>query len=441
MTAVRPGRDDPEHSVAFAGDPAHCTLLSAWKASGRGDLAAHLSHHGPLPMPARPDASWAARFGRAVEEAGLTGRGGAAFPAARKLTHIRAMARRPTVVVNAMEGEPASSKDHVLVTCAPHLVLDGAQLAARIVDAARVVVCVPAGRGDMALAVRGALAERDQATTDAIEVLSVPGGYVAGEESALVSWLRGGAGAPTWRPDKGVALELDHGPALVHNVETVAHMALIARYGSDAFHSRGRADAPGTTLVTVSGAVHRPGVYEHDLGTPLDVVVGQAGPVDEVAAVLTGGYGGSWVSADTLGVAYAPAPLAAAGGTVGAGVVAVLPRHACGITETAHVARFMAGQSAGQCGPCVFGLPAVAGDLEQLAAGRADGGRRARLEARCASVVGRGACRHPDGVARMVRSALSVFADDVDAHARGAPCAYHHAPSVLPVPGGGGDPR
>jgi NADH:ubiquinone oxidoreductase subunit F (NADH-binding) len=114
--------------------------------------------------------------------------------------------------------------------------------------------------------------------------------------------------------------------------------------------------------------------------------------------------------------------MAAVGGVVGAGVLVVLTRQRCGIIEAAKMARYMAGESAGQCGPCVFGLPALAADLERLARGAADPDILGRIELRADTVNGRGACRHPDGVVRMVRSALSVFADDAVAHATGRPC-------------------
>jgi NADH:ubiquinone oxidoreductase subunit F (NADH-binding) len=118
-----------------------------------------------------------------------------------------------------------------------------------------------------------------------------------------------------------------------------------------------------------------------------------------------------------------------------------LPITSCGIGETARIARYMATQSAGQCGPCVFGLPAIADDLDLLWAGRADAGLSARLIRRLAEVDGRGACRHPDGVVRLVRTALTVFAADAHAHAQGRPCAGHASPTVLtfprnPTPGG-----
>jgi NADH:ubiquinone oxidoreductase subunit F (NADH-binding) len=139
------------------------------------------------------------------------------------------------------------------------------------------------------------------------------------------------------------------------------------------------------------------------------------------------------VPATALDVPYAPRPLGHVGGVVGAGVLLALPVHACGIAETARVARFMAGENAGQCGPCVFGLPAIAGDLERLAAGAPEPGVLARLHQRCGAVMARGGCRHPDGVARLVRSALAVFGADAASHAAGRPCAQRGAPSVLPT--------
>src|SRR6202035_3343105 len=169
-------------------------------------------------------------------------------------------------------------------------------------------------------------------------------------------------------------------------------------------------------------------------GTTLGEIVRPAGPTGEVSAVLTGGFGGAWVPAAALNTAYAPGPMAGVGGVVGAGVLVVVTRGVCGIAETARVARYMAGESAGQCGPCVFGLPAVADDLERLAAGASHPDALRRLAMRVASVDGRGACRHPDGGARMVRSALSVFAADAAAHAAGQPCAFRNEPSVLRLP-------
>jgi len=432
-----PAPCDSTGAPALRTETTACTLLGSWRAHHSAALGAHLQFHGAPPLPERGDRSWPDRFAAAVEASGLTGRGGAAFPSSAKLALARTGATRrpgPTMVVNAMEGEPASGKDRALLSCVPHLVLDGAQLAAAAVGAPRIMVCVPNDRDDTARAVSVAIVERLGTALAAVPMTVVrpPGRYVAGEESALASWLDGGPGAPRFRPRKDVALTIGRGTALVHNAETLAHMALVARYGPDAFRAAGMAGSPGTTLVTVTGGVEHPGVYEVGSGTGLGDILARARPVDGVQAVLTGGFGGCWVSPAALGTPFAPGPMRAAGGAVGAGVLVVLPRTACGVAETARVARYMAGESAGQCGPCVFGLPAVAEDLALLVEGRAGPGTTARLEGRLGAVDGRGACRHPDGVVRMVRSGLSVFAADVAAHASGRPCAHRARPSLLP---------
>src|SRR6185437_1518602 len=156
-----------------------------------------------------------------------------------------------------------------------------------------------------------------------------------------------------------------------------------------------------------------------DRGTPLVDVANRAILLGPAQALLVGGYGGAWVDPAQFTTPYASIPLRAIGAAAGVGVVCVLGRDACGLMESARIAHYLASQSAGQCGPCVYGLPAVAADLEQLARGHADPVLLARLERRLGEVDGRGACRHPDGAVQLVRSALRVFAADVDAHVAG----------------------
>jgi NADH:ubiquinone oxidoreductase subunit F (NADH-binding) len=136
-----------------------------------------------------------------------------------------------------------------------------------------------------------------------------------------------------------------------------------------------------------------------------------------------------------LATPYSHAALGALGIPVGVGVMVVLGPAACGLVESARIARFLADESSGQCGPCTYGLPAIADDLARLATGRADPGLLARLHQRLDQVDGRGACGHPDGAVGMARSALSVFAADVIAHAQGDPCAHANSPSPLRLPG------
>jgi NADH:ubiquinone oxidoreductase subunit F (NADH-binding) len=405
-------------------------LLAAWRSSHRSDLGAHLFTHGPLALPQPGDTRWQELHASEIRASGLRGRGGGGFAAWRKLEAARCA---PTVVVNAMEGEPASAKDRVLLECAPHLVLDGAQLTALAIGARRVIVCVANDEPSAAESVLRAIGERRPTGLEPVpvEVARPPGRFVTGEESALVSWLDKRRAAPTFRVDKSVPLRVGRRPSLVHNVETLAHVALISRHGSRWFREVGTAQAPGTTLVTVSGAVEYPGVHEVALGTSVSEIIRRSAPSTAVGAVITGGYGGSFLGPRQLDIGFSREELEGVGGTTGAGVIAVLEIGSCGVAETARIAKYMAGESAGQCGPCAFGLPAVADSLERLWRAGAGASEMEILERRLGQVAGRGACRHPDGVARLVASSLRVFADDFASHASGLACKGALAPSVL----------
>jgi NADH:ubiquinone oxidoreductase subunit F (NADH-binding) len=400
------------------------------------DLPGHIATHGPLEVWLGAGGTWQQSMAASVEASGLTGRGGGAFPASIKLAVARSAGGGGTVVVNGMEGEPASDKDKVLLTRAPHLVLDGAQYVAAACRADQVIVCVPAGRNAVAAVVNHAVTERRAQRYARVDeaVARPPDRFIAGEESALVQWIDAGLSLPTYRPDKGELLRIGPRPALVHNTETFAHIALIVRHGPDAFRARGIPEEPGTCLVTVGGAVAHPGVVEVDRGTPLCDIAALGTPVRGTQAYLVGGYGGTWVGPEHFAVPHASHTLRALGASAGVGVLIVLGDSACGVAETARMARYLAEQSSGQCGPCAFGLPAIADDLARLARGEPDRDLMARLAGRLAAVNGRGACQHPDGTAAMVRSALGVFATDVAAHGRGEPCANRDAPTSLRFP-------
>lgn len=396
------------------------------------DFAAHVRLNGALQIPARRRAERETVI-RAIADAGLTGRGGGGFPTARKLA-LYAAAHAPVLVVNATEGEPASQKDRVLLRRAPHLVLDGAEVAAALIGAHRVVVALEAGRESLAAVVADALRQRARTAANVtFTIVETPRGYVVGEESALANYLVTGVARPFFRPVKSVPLRRRRETLLVQNAETLAHVALVARRGASGYRGDNE-DLGPTALVTLSGAVAHPGVVEVALTTPLDEIVARGAPKRSPIAVLVGGYGGTWVSREKMRAGFDPSALRRIGARPGAGVLVVLDEDGCGITETARIATYLAGESAGQCGPCVFGLPAIADDCTKLAAGRLDDDGLRRLEARLAVVTGRGACAHPDGAARLVASALSVFADDVARHLRGHPCAGASRPSVLRFP-------
>jgi NADH:ubiquinone oxidoreductase subunit F (NADH-binding) len=400
------------------------------------DLAGHVATLGPVPLPTTSLRVWREGFVSALEASGLPGRGGAGFPAAIKLAVAHSAGGRGVVVVNGMESEPASDKDKLLLLRSPHVVLDGAQLLAAASGARNVTVCVPEGRDHVAAAVAIAIGERarTQHAPTPETLVRPPDRFIAGEESALATWLGTGTSLPVFRPDKGTALRVGRQAALVHNAETLAHVAMIARIGPDAFRAHGLVEDPGTCLVTISGAVENPGVVEVDRGTPLIEIARRATPHPAPQALLVGGYGGAWVGPPHFATPYASLSLRAVGSSAGVGVVIVLGPDACGLAESARIAHYLAGQSAGQCGPCVYGLPAIADDMARLARGRVDVALLPRLDRRLQEVDGRGACRHPDGAVQLVRSALSVFAADVRVHADGAPCAHADRPSQLRFP-------
>jgi NADH:ubiquinone oxidoreductase subunit F (NADH-binding) len=404
------------------------------------DLSGHVAALGPLPLPSKPPSTWREDFVSVLEASGLSGRGGGGFPAAIKLAVAHGSGGCGSVVVNGMEGEPASDKDKLLLIRSPHLVLDGAQLMAVAAGAGQVTVCVPEGRDHVAATAIAERARTDHAPAPET-LVRPPDRFVAGEESALAAWLQSGASLPKFRPDKGMALRIGRQSALVHNAETLAHVAMIARSGADAFRAHGLLEDPGTCLVTISGAVENPGVVEVDRGTPL-IDIAQRGTLRHTPqALLVGGYGGAWVAPEHFATPYASLSLRAVGSSAGVGVVVVLGPDACGLVESARIAHYLSAQSAGQCGPCVYGLPAIADDMARLARGRVDVALMARLDRRLQEVDGRGACRHPDGAVQLVRSALSVFAADVRVHADGAPCAHADRPTQLrfPSPLGSGD--
>jgi NADH:ubiquinone oxidoreductase subunit F (NADH-binding) len=392
------------------------------------DLDAHLARWGPL---RRKPAS----IIEEVAAAGLTGKGGAGFPTAIKLRSVLG-ARAPVVVANGTEGEPASKKDQALLISAPHVVLDGLSAAADAVGAEYSVICVKRTAVRALRSVRRAIIERRRLGLDRcpMELEITPDGYVTGEESALVHWLNQGDARPTFTGLRPYQRGVDRRPTLIQNVETLAHLALIARFGADWFRQVGTRGDPGTTLATVSGNVKRPGVYEVPLGTPLTEVVGSAGgDLTTASALLTGGYFGTWMKGtQAAGLPLSRGGFEWAGASLGCGVLAVVSPGSCGLAEVARVTRWMAGESAGQCGPCAHGLPAIAGAVEALHKGDPTGKAERQLYRWLPMVEGRGACRHPDGTVRFVRSALTVFAEEIDRHRRHGPCP----PSVqlLPTP-------
>jgi NADH:ubiquinone oxidoreductase subunit F (NADH-binding) len=344
------------------------------------------------------------------------------------------------ILVNGAEGEPLSGKDVLLTSRLPHLVIDGALAVASALGSDQVVFSLDEHARGAARSLQQALAERrelQQRGAPSISVNAVPGGYLTGQETALVNVLDGGQALPTATPPYPFERGLKGRPTLVSNSETLAQLALVARHGAGWFRALGTATDPGTRLVTVSGAVGYPGVVEIAGGTTLRQLVGASGGLTEpIQGMLLGGYAGTWLPADALELRLDAFSLLERGLRLGSGIVALLPENACVVAEVADVTRWLQRESAGQCGPCINGLRSIADALEDLCESGDRHGAYQRIERWCELVLRRGACSLPDGASSFVSSALRTFRPMFDDHARHGACDACARPRVLPTSAG-----
>ncbi|MBF6605892.1 MAG: SLBB domain-containing protein [Chloroflexi bacterium] len=389
--------------------------------AGAESFAEHRARLGPLPIAD-------ARNGLidTIERSGLLGRGGAGFPVGRKWRSVGARSGgRAAVVANGAEGEPRSAKDRSLMTLRPHLVIDGAILAAAAVGADDVVLYVGMEHRAAVDALVRAVAERPLGGGPPLRIVEAPMGYIAGESSAMVHYLEARDARPMAVPPRPHERGLGGRPTLIQNVESLAAAALIARHGDEWFRATGRDLTPGTALVTVTGPVAGTGVREIEYGTTLRELVDAAGGLTAATdAVLLGGYFGGWAATEgRWDEPLDPASLSSRGLGFGCGMVAFLPADACGVWATSRIMEYMAGESARQCGPCIFGLGAISGALRRLATGAHHDGDLADVTRWAGQIAGRGACHHPDGAAGLLQSGLRVFADEFALHERTHGCS------------------
>ncbi len=409
--------------VACIGEP---RLTAGFAEFGRLDLMAHEMEHGPI-GPMEP-----ANLLRLAEAIQLKGKGGAGFPFYRKFKAVLESCERQdlpaVVVVNATEGEPASWKDKVLLTRAPHLILDGAALAAYALDAEEIVLCVAddlIGRDSLT----DALAERRMPVPTSI--VTVPHRFISGEGGALVNGINGLPHIPPGTKKRSSDSGVRNLPTLLSNAETYAQVAIAARLGPYEYAALGTDDEPGTVLLTVTGQAKRAAVVECAAGTPLRDILDLC-EVPEGPGILMGGYHGRWITWEAAQRAEVTRKsLTSVGGTLGAGIIIPLGRDTCPLGEAAQVVRYLAGESAGQCGPCKRGLPDLARAVDLAVSGSAP---VEVVRAAAGDVKGRGACSHPDGTSRFALSAMEVFADDLRQHTTGEGCGKR-VKGVMGLPG------
>jgi NADH:ubiquinone oxidoreductase subunit F (NADH-binding) len=413
-------------------------LLAGISPSGALTFDQHLEIHGELPVSRRRERRGSAALIDQIEQAGLLGRGGASFPTALKMRAVASARGRPVIVINAAEGEPASLKDSTLIQSLPHLAFDGATVAAAALGAEEIILCVGSRRSVFDSAAQ-AIGERQQllGSSPRLRLAQVPDRYVSGQESALVNHLNGGEAKPTFTPPMPFQSGVRGCPTLVSNAETFAHIGLIARHGPEWFRSIGTASQPGSALVTLTGPLAYPGVYEIEHGTSLASLIDAAGGLSGgVSAVLCGGYSGAWVDGGQLNtLSLSNEDLAPYGASLGPGVVLLLSEQACPVSETARLARWLASESTRQCGPCIHGLDTIATVIERVRLAKGERGSGQHLARLVSMTSGRGACAHPDGAVKVLASAFEVFSEEFVSHSRYGRCEACEFPPELPYPG------
>ena len=417
-------------ALARVGDPNGLLLAGPRPTDGSESLESYRDRLGPT-----PPLSGEEIFSE-IRASGLQGRGGGGFPLWRKLETALASTGDPELVINCSESEPASRKDWTLCSYRPHSVLEGAAAIAEVLGAREVVVHLHGGSVEPREGLRNALRERGSLAGDPVWRLSYgPGGYVSGEASAVARYLHEGVALPLFSSAPLARRGPSGHPTVVSNAETAAHVASILHAGAERWREAGSPSCPGPQLLTLSGAVAHPGSVVELTGAATIGTILRAGGVETPPrAVLMGGYAGTWIHGYLAWqTPMEPASLSALGATRGCGLIGVLPHGACGIAEAARIVGCLAGESAGQCGPCVHGLPVLADGMRALARGR--GGRRALRQMRRTALAlpGSGACSHPDGVVRLVISTLEVFQDDVARHRKGGACRTAHHRPLFPV--------
>ena len=356
----------------------------------------------------------------------LRGRGGAAFPAARKWQGVMRQGAHGGVVVigNGAEGEPCSYKDRLLLRTRPHLVLDGLQIAAETLGASDVILYMRHDDDEGRKSIKHALKERRGRGERTPKLVRAPNRYVASEETAVVARVEGKPARPRQPPPRPYRQGAWGRPTLLHNVETLARVAIIAR----------GIDVGSSALVTLWRSARAASVVDLRVGTGLGEALEIAGVTSgALRAVLVGGYFGTWLEPSkhqTTGLGT-DVPL-------GAGVLALLDSSHCGLAESSRVLTYLAGESAEQCGPCMFGLPAMARGLAEICIGRSRPAQVEQLKTWARELPGRGACRHPDGASRFTASAINVFANELNSHLRSGRCGVCGASPFLPIPPSGG---
>ena len=388
-----------------------------------------------------------------LKAADLRGFGGAGFRTAVKWEAVRnAPGDEKYVICNADESEPATIKDRAILDSAPHLVVEGMAIAGIVTGARRGVVYIrheyDHERESLAQAIAEAetehlLGERllgsDQSFR--LDVFVSPGGYICGEESALLEAMEGRRAEPRLKPPFPVTHGLFGKPTVINNVETLSMVPAILRRGAEWWRAQGVNGCAGIKFVGVSGHVNQPGVFEVPMGTTIADVIQRAGGVlggRGLKAVAPSGASSGFLPAHLAHLPLDFDALAKAGSMLGSGAICVVAEGTCMVDVALNVARFFARESCGKCWPCRVGSEKIVHMLEAVTAGTADATTLAPLDELQQTLALTSICGLGQVVPNPIGSVLRYFGDEVEAHVYERRCPEGTCPMRPPARTNGG---
>lgn len=389
-----------------------------------------------------------------IEAAGLRGRGGSGFPTAAKWRAARdAGGDRRIVVANVMGADPSALGDRALAEANPHMIIEGALIAAYAIGASEAIIAV---RRDWPLAIERLRTAATEATnahlagylvlgTDTSIQLSVwegSGAYVAGEETALLNALAGDRGMPAIRPPYPATSGLRRAPTVVQNAETLAHVAWIASHSPEAFASTGTSTSRGTKLFTVMGKVAEPGLIEVPLGTSIADLIDAAGGASGTAkAAFVGGPGGGAIDAGAFTTGLDYESLAAAGAIIGSGSILVADTSTCMVDAARFFVDFSAREACGKAVPCRIGTRRLVEALDRILAATPRPNDVVLLRELSRKIGDTALCKLERLAPAPILTTLDHFADEYRAHAERGEClagscrTTRVAPLAVPLAG------
>lgn len=376
-----------------------------------------------------------------VKQSGLRGRGGAGFPTGVKWqTVFDDPSSTKYVVCNAAEGEPGTYKDRYLLGKNPYWVLEGMLIAARAMNAPAAVIgtkkkfTLPVERLQKAVAEFEAAGV---APRGFLEIVLGPDDYLFGEEKALLEVIDGYDAMPRNFPPFFVGIRAtptERNPALVNNAESMSHLPNIFAKGPEWFRSIGTKDTPGTMMITLSGDVKRPGIYELPTGLTLRQLLNDigGGPVgDQPFKAVFSGVSNAVILPKSFDTVMDFGSLRAAGAGLGSGGFMVYDANHCMVKIALMFSSFLAESSCGQCVPCKRGCRIITGHLDDLECNRGSQEKIDDIFYESGHCTDQTRCFLPQQEAKVITSIIQAFPEDFRRHAQGQPCPLTRQP-VLP---------